>query len=218
MNNVSQKFSSQYFDNEYGGVYERRNPRYKWRSFLRKILRFVRGGDLLEVGCGFGLFLMEAKAYFTCVGSDISEYAISQACKRLPDEVGLYSGVIDQIDFQRKFDVITCFDVLEHIADLGPTFDRLDELLHPGGLLVFTVPVYDGPIGYLVQKLDQDETHVHKESRFFWLEYLNGTSFSTVYWTGVWRYFVFKRVYLNYLSCITRRWTPAIMVIAKKKS
>ena len=89
--------------------------------------------------------------------------------------------------------------------------------MHPGGLLVFTVPVYDGPIGYLVQKLDQDETHIHKKGRFFWLEYLNSTSFSTVYWTGVWRYFIFKRVYLNCLSYISRRWTPAIMVIAKKK-
>lgn len=213
---MSQTFSSQYFDTAYGGNYERRNPRYKWRSFLRKILKFRSNGNLLEVGCGFGLFLKEAREHFTCVGCDISDYAVGQARKRLPDDVPLYSGVLGQVDIHMMFDVIVCFDVLEHIADLKTALDNIEHLLHPGGLLVFTVPVYDGPVGYLVQTMDQDETHVHKEDRYFWLKCLNGTTFNTMYWAGIWRYFLFKRMYVNYVSQISRRWAPAILVISKK--
>jgi len=171
---------------------------------------------LLEVGCGFGLFLKEAREHFTCTGSDISDYAISQARKRLPDDVVLYSGVLDEIEIHLRFDVITCFDVLEHIPDLNTALDNIEHLLRPGGLLVFTVPVYDGPVGSLVQKMDQDETHLHKEGRDFWLKLLNSTTFNTIYWAGVWRYFMFKCIYVNYVSHIGRRWTPAIMVISEK--
>ncbi len=149
---MSHIFNSQYFDTAYGKGYERRNPRYKWRSFLRKILKFRSSGSLLEVGCGFGLFLKEAREHFTCTGSDISDYAISQARKRLPDDVVLYSGVLDEIEIHLRFDVITCFDVLEHIPDLNTALDNIEHLLRPGGLLVFTVPVYDGPVGSLCKK------------------------------------------------------------------
>jgi SAM-dependent methyltransferase len=213
---MSQIFNSQYFDIAYGEDYERRNPRYKWRSFLRKILKFRSCGNLLEVGCAFGLFLEEAREHFTCTGSDISDYAVSQARKLLPDDVLLYSGELDQIDIHLRFDVIACFDVLEHIADLNTALDNIEHLLNPGGLLVFTVPVYDGPVGRLVQKMDQDETHIHKEGRDFWLKLLNSTAFNTIYWAGVWRYFLFKRIYVNYVSQICRRWSPAVLVISKK--
>ena len=209
-------FNSQYFDTAYGKSYERRNPRYKWRSFLRKILKFRSSGSLLEAGCGFGLFLKEAMEHFTCTGSDISDYAISQARKRLPDDVVLYSGVLDDIDIHLRFDVITCFDVLEHIPDLNTALDNIEHLLRPVELLVFTVPVYDGPVGSLVQKMVQDDTHLHNEGRDFWLKLLTSTTFNTIYWAGVWRYFMFKRIYVNYVSHIGRRWTPAIMVISEK--
>ena len=78
------------------------------------------------------------------------------------------------------------------------------------------MPVYDGPVGSLVQNMDQDETHLHKEGRDFWLKLLNSTTFNTIYWAGVWRYFMFKHIYVNYVSHIGRRWTPAIMVISEK--
>ena len=178
---MSHIFGSRYFDTTYGENYELRNPRYKWRSFLRKILKYRSSGNLLEVGCGFGLFLKEAREHFTCVGSDISEYAVSQARKRLPDDVILYSEVLGQIDIHMRFDVIVCFDVLEHIADLKTALGNIEHLLHPGGLLVFTVPVYDGPVGYLVQKMDQDETHIHKEDRYFWLKCFNCKIYNTFY-------------------------------------
>src|SRR5439155_30930 len=94
-------------------------------------------------------------------------------------------------------------------------FENAGRLLRPGGLLVFTVPVYDGPLGWLVDRLDHDETHVHRRGRDFWLEQVP-PSFTVRHYTGVWRYFFFGRFYLNLMSRVCRRWTTAILVVAEK--
>jgi SAM-dependent methyltransferase len=207
--------SSAYFDKAYGGDYVRRNPPYKWRAFLREVLRFRREGRLLEAGCGFGLFLREAGAHFECVGCDVSEYAVRQARARLPAAVPLFCASLPALELRRGFDVLAAFDVIEHIADLPRVFANADRLLRAGGLLVFTVPVYDGPLGWLVDRLDHDETHVHRRGRDFWLAQVPA-SFKVRHYTGVWRYFFFGRFYLNLVSRASRRWTTAILVVAEK--
>lgn len=208
--------TSAYFDQAYGGDYVRRNPPYKWRAFLREVLRFRREGSLLEAGCGFGLFLREAGAHFECVGCDASEYAVRQARTRLPPAVPLFCASLPGLALRRDFDVLVAFDVIEHIADLPRVFENADRLLRPGGLLVFTVPVYDGPLGWLVDRLDRDETHVHRRGRDFWLSQVPA-SFTVRRYTGVWRYFLLGRVYLNLVSRLSRRFTTAILVVAEKK-
>ncbi len=207
--------SSTYFDRAYGGDYVRRNPPYKWRAFLREVLRFRRDGRLLEAGCGFGLFLREAGAHFECVGCDASEYAVRQARARLPAAVPLFCASLPALELRRGFDVLAAFDVIEHIAELRPVFDNADRLLRPGGLLVFTVPVYDGPLGWLTERLDRDETHLHRRGRDFWLSQVP-PSFKVRHYTGVWRGFFFGRFYLNVMSRLSRRYTTAILVVAEK--
>jgi SAM-dependent methyltransferase len=207
--------SSAYFDQAYGGDYVRRNPRYKWRAFLREVLRFRREGRLLEAGCGFGLFLREAGAHFECVGCDASEYAVRQARARLPAAVPLFCGSLPALELRRGFDVLAAFDVIEHIPDLPGVFDSADRLLRPGGLLAFTVPVYDGPLGWLADRLDRDETHLHRRGRDFWLSQVP-PPFKVRHYTGVWRGFFLGRFYLNVMSRLSRRWTTAILVVAEK--
>src|ERR1044071_4957238 len=42
----------------------------------------TRGGRLLEIGCAYGFFLMEAERYFECRGIDVSEAAVASCRKR----------------------------------------------------------------------------------------------------------------------------------------
>jgi SAM-dependent methyltransferase len=198
--------SSAYFDRAYGGDYVRRNPPYKWRAFLREVLRFRRQGTLREAG-----------AHFDCVGCDVSEYAVRQARAHLPAAVPLFCGSLPALELRRGFDVLAAFDVIEHIEDLPRVFANAARLLRPGGLLVFTVPVYDGPLGWLVDRLDHDETHVHRRGRDFWLAQVPAP-FAVRHYTGVWRYFLFGRFYLNLMSRLSRRWTTAILVVAEKRT
>lgn len=209
-------FGADYFATAYGADYARRNPPYKWRSFLRVATRFQPGGDLLDVGCAYGLFLAEAVRRYRCAGCDVSEQVVAAARSRLPEGVPLFAASLPAIPGAGRYDVVTCFDVLEHVEDLDAAFANLRTLLKPGGVLVATMPVYDGPLGALVDRLDHDATHVHRRPRRFWLERF-ARCFTVRHYTGVWRYFFFGRWYLNVVSRASRRWTTAILLVAAKE-
>jgi len=208
------EFEIEYFSRAYRENYIRRNPPNKWRSFLKEILKFKTEGNLLDVGCAHGLFLYHAMRKFKCSGCDISHFALSYARSYLPPEVNLFYGAIGNITVKRPYDVVTCFDVLEHIENLEVALKNLYELVYPRGLLVLTVPVYDGPLGWLVNRLDYDLTHQHRQSRDFWLRQVERW-FEVRFYTGVWRYFLLNRFYFNTVSHMSRRWTTAILIVAE---
>lgn len=209
------EFTKSYFDAAYGPHYRLRNPRYKWRVFLKEINRHVSGGSLLDIGCAYGLFLREASSRFKCTGVDISQHAVIAARKTLPADIRLFTGAVGDLHMDAKFDLITCFDILEHTKDLVRALDNIQGLLNENGVLAITIPVYDGPLGWLVDKLDKDETHTYRRPRGFWLEEVS-KRFEVLDHIGIWRYFFFHRYYLNLMSRMTRRITPALMVIARK--
>lgn len=213
--NVSEKFSKKYFDTAYGPYYHLRNPRHKWVSFLAEIRKYITKGSLLDIGCAYGLFLREASQYFECTGTDISEHAISYARSTLPDDIEVFVGAVGSLPGNRQYDLITCFDILEHTKDLGEALENIHDLLKDNGVLAITVPVYDGPLGWLVNILDKDKTHTYRRSRGFWLEEVS-RRFDILDHIGIWRYFFFHRFYLNLMSRATRRITPAMMILARK--
>jgi 2-polyprenyl-3-methyl-5-hydroxy-6-metoxy-1,4-benzoquinol methylase len=210
-----QRFESDYFSLTYQGKYKQRNPPYKWKSFVREISKYKKSGRLLDVGCALGQFLQQANKIYECDGFDVSNYALRLARRRLPENVRLGNGSLDQIEGESIYDVITCFDVIEHIVDLDGVWKDLQRLLKSDGILVISLPVYDGPLGWLVDRLDHDTTHVHRRDRKFWLNQVR-EHFSLQSYTGIWRYFFFQRYYLHILSRWSRAWTTAIMLIGKK--
>jgi SAM-dependent methyltransferase len=107
------------------------------------------------------------------------------------------------------FDLITAFDVLEHIPSIDETLSWIAANVRPGGELLFVVPVYDGPFGFLVRSLDRDPTHVHKQGRGFWLSAAS-RHLCLVAWWGLFRYLVAGRFYVHAPARAWRRFSPAI--------
>jgi 2-polyprenyl-3-methyl-5-hydroxy-6-metoxy-1,4-benzoquinol methylase len=64
-------YEETYYQVVYKGNNYRRNPPYKWRSFLKQILTYKQHGRLLDIGCGLGLFLKQAAMTFECTGCDM---------------------------------------------------------------------------------------------------------------------------------------------------
>ncbi|HEU0024560.1 MAG TPA: class I SAM-dependent methyltransferase [Thermoleophilaceae bacterium] len=205
-------FERRYFDEVYDDAYDQRNPSYKHRSYLREVRQAApAGGLLLDVGCAYGSFLRQAVADYSCVGCDVSGHAVEVASRRLPG-VRVFQSHVLALAPDHDYDVVTCFDVLEHVPELDAALAHLRTVLRPRGVLVITVPVYDTPVGRLVGLLDRDPTHVHKLSRRTWLDRMRAAGFEEIRWRGILRYYLGGPAYLHWCSASIRRFSPAILV------
>jgi SAM-dependent methyltransferase len=105
---------------------------------LDRIDRLGRPGRVLDVGCATGDFLLLARQRgWDALGVDPSA-AREQA---LAAGVRLVGRTIDDADVApHSIDLITFWDVLEHLPDPVASLRRAGELLAPGGLVAATVP------------------------------------------------------------------------------
>lgn len=117
-----------------------------WRRRLAAVEALVaRPGRLLDVGCGTGDFLTLARARgWDVTGTELSPYAAKVATSRgltvVPGEVweaGLPSD---------RFDIATCWHVIEHVADPKRALEEIRRVLRPGGWLVLATPNLDDHI------------------------------------------------------------------------
>jgi len=100
--------------------------------------RNMTGGHLLEVGCGYGYLLDEARSYFDFrVGTDFSTGAVAQA-STYADKVIL--GGLADLDEGAMFDCIIASEVLEHIYDPNAFMAEIYAHLNPGGWVLLAVP------------------------------------------------------------------------------
>lgn len=98
------------------------------------------GAMLLDIGANFGHFLREAASRYRVIGIEPSPIAVSWACRKLgvPIEVGSIHDT--RPDLEGRFDAITMFDVIEHVADPRGALERARRLLAPHGRLFVTTP------------------------------------------------------------------------------
>ena len=110
-------------------------------DYLDFIDKHTRGKLLLDVGTGSGLLphLASARGY-EVEGTDLSKH-VSQ---NVPEKAGfpIHQGTLEDIQFTRKYDIITMLHVLEHTSNPVSTLQRCRELLNEGGYLVVVVPNY----------------------------------------------------------------------------
>jgi len=214
MTNVPVPQDTHYFDQAYRN-YELQNPARKLDHYLDKIDARIGSGpkDLLDVGCGLGSFLERAALRhpdWAISGTDIEPEAISQTGRRLPQATIALGSAEQSLFPDDSFDVITAWDVFEHVPDLDALSSSMTHMLRPGGLLTFVVPVYDGVTGPVIRYLDRDPTHIHQWPRQRWVDWAT-SRFEDVEWHGLLRYLV-RRTYLHFPTVRARRHMPAILV------
>jgi ubiquinone biosynthesis O-methyltransferase len=111
--------------------------RYRFAS------QFVSGRRVLDIACGTGYgshMLGEAGAKFVD-GVDILDEVVAYAKVRYASATVHFSlGDICMIETEQPYDVITCFETIEHVGDFNRALANLHSLLNPGGLLLISSP------------------------------------------------------------------------------
>jgi SAM-dependent methyltransferase len=104
--------------------------------------RRLTGGDLLEIGCGYGYLLDEARLFSQHrVGTEFSPQAAGIA-RATGAEVFL--GGIEQIPPDAKFDCVIATQVIEHVYEPLLFVERLANHTKPGGHIVLATPDIGG--------------------------------------------------------------------------
>lgn len=129
----------------------------KYRIIHDVLLRLLPKGArprLLDLGCGPGNMLDFLAGHGDVFGSDFSADAL-RFCR------GRQHQRVFRADFHRlpllpgSFDVVTCIDVIEHLADDRRAIAELFQAVRPGGHLIVTVPAFQSLWG------DHDELYGH---------------------------------------------------------
>jgi len=104
-------------------------------GLLKRILPGDARGDVLDVGSGFGFL---AATLNQTTGLSVSGVELSDAERRFAmDELGVPTyGDLADIPEGKRFQVVTAFEVIEHIADPAGFLRALVDLVDDGGLLV----------------------------------------------------------------------------------
>jgi len=112
-------------------------------DFVEAICRQVtdRRPRILDVGCGTGANLLMLSKYGDAEGVDISEDALAFCRERGLDKVKLGAG--EELPYEDdSFDLVTAFDVVEHMDDDLAGLREMRRVLRPGGRVLLFVPTF----------------------------------------------------------------------------
>ncbi len=129
---------SEMVDGDY--LKEERGRRCQARQILSQIEKVKRGGKLLDIGCGPGFFLDEAKKRgWRVLGLDPSAWAADYAKKNFGIDVR--KGFIEDANFpEAVFDGIMMNDVIEHLSDPKAALAKMRRWLKNDGILYISTP------------------------------------------------------------------------------
>jgi SAM-dependent methyltransferase len=211
-------FSQSYYQTAYQN-YSRQNPENKiawYRSVIENELTNIQTPKVCDLGCAYGRVVLSLDPSWKVYGFDVSYDAIKKALASAPKRL---FGLADSSDIPlhpNSIDMITAFDVLEHVQDLNRCAQQINQVLAPGRFFLFSVPVYDGPLGLIVRLLDKDVTHIHKKSRSFWLSWVT-KHFQLLDWYGIIRYLLPWKLYIHIHGKFIRNFSSALLIMAQKQ-
>ena len=107
-----------------------------------------RRPKVLDLGCGSGIFAeMAAKLGADTIGVDISEIAVEKLNIKHKNNKNLSFkvSVAEKLPFKdATFDLIMCFEVLEHLRDPQKALNEIKRVIKPRGLVLISVPNWFG--------------------------------------------------------------------------
>lgn len=105
--------------------------------------RLVSGGRVLDIGCGAGYGTAElARAVDAAVGIDVSVETVAYAAAHYASpKTGFLAATATALPFaDASFDVVTVFEVIEHVSDWRALLAEARRVIRPSGLVLISTP------------------------------------------------------------------------------
>lgn len=140
-------------------------PAWRWEYSLaaqRAQTAFPRGGKSLDIGAGDGAFLSSLDARWESYGIESTDTTVRMLRDR---GINVFRDLDEANEHMAgQCQLITLFQVIEHVAEFRSMFNAVRRLLCPGGLLAVSCPNGDEiPIReYAVRYPDMPPNHVNK--------------------------------------------------------
>lgn len=114
------------------------------KSQVRLIKEYGNGTTLLDIGCGEGFFLFNAsRAGYRIKGIELSQGATAYAKREFGLDV--QAGAFEELQLpENYFDVVTLWQVLEHLPHPLEVLKETHRILKPGGLIAASTPDIEG--------------------------------------------------------------------------
>lgn len=108
---------------------------------IRKMKKIIPEGRWLDVGCSAGFILSVAKsANYDTYGIEIDPLGVKYAREALRLD-NIFQGTFEEHHFDDNFfDIITLYDVIEHVQDLNKIVKELKRVLSKDGVIEIWTP------------------------------------------------------------------------------
>jgi 2-polyprenyl-3-methyl-5-hydroxy-6-metoxy-1,4-benzoquinol methylase len=143
---MQEKYEGEYFEEDHKNWFE--NPNYKLFMKIENHLSNIKKVNLLDVGCGQGDFLIwlqKRHPDWKLSGVDLAPNS--------HDKINFITGDILDVNFDEKFNAITCFALVEHLESIKPFIQKMAGLLDNDGFFIVNTFNADSMIFFLARML-----------------------------------------------------------------
>jgi 2-polyprenyl-3-methyl-5-hydroxy-6-metoxy-1,4-benzoquinol methylase len=109
----------------------------KAKLITKRLLKYSSGNKLLDIGCSTGTFLNEAKQEFNVTGLELASWSADFARKTY--NLQIVNTTLSEAKFpDHTFDIITFFELIEHIHNPFDFLREVNRILCPGGIIALS--------------------------------------------------------------------------------
>jgi SAM-dependent methyltransferase len=140
--------------------------RYVWAAQL------AGGRRVLDAACGmaYGTRILAEAGASEVVGIDLNEEVVAEVRATAAPNMTFDVGDLRQLPYgEDEFDLITCFEAIEHVPDPDAVLDELRRVLRPGGVVALSTPnrdVYSPGNPFHLRELTPNELEAELTQRF----------------------------------------------------
>jgi SAM-dependent methyltransferase len=117
----------------------RREKIFKPRAeFIAGRFPELRTGRMADIGAGFGLFLEEMRLQWPASDLVAIEPSLEMAAICRKKGMAVLETALEDVDPAERFDLMTAFELFEHLHDPVPFVEKVYDLLNPGGYFFLT--------------------------------------------------------------------------------